>query len=166
MIVNGTQLAEMYGVDRRTVTNWLQEEPPCPSKVGKRGVTRTYDTADVAKWHAERAARKALANRPVVASDLALDEARKAKADADIAEMKRDQLRGKLTDNEVTLQVVDRAFHQVRSRVVSVRGRWAPRIVGLTSVAEATKVLDEMATDILAALNEGADEMDAEEDVA
>src|SRR5690349_5231083 len=109
----------MYGVDRRTVTNWLNEDPACPSKQGKAGRAREFDTAAVARWYGDRAARKAVkeheSQRPASTINIADEEARKAKADADIAEMKRDQMRGELVPIAEFRRVVERLCGLLRA---------------------------------------------------
>lgn len=58
MIVNRTELADVFGVSPPTVDAWLRAGCPIEQR-GSRGVAAQYDTARVAKWRQERAIQEA-----------------------------------------------------------------------------------------------------------
>ncbi|MFN2327014.1 MAG: hypothetical protein ABR551_14210, partial [Gemmatimonadales bacterium] len=53
-----TQLADIYRVERRTITNWVNSDPPCPSHKDKK--RRVFDLAEVAEWYTDRKVREAV----------------------------------------------------------------------------------------------------------
>lgn len=54
MIVNRTQLADVFGVSMPTVDAWVRAGCPVVQR-GTRGVEWKFDTPTVAKWRADRA---------------------------------------------------------------------------------------------------------------
>lgn len=96
------------------------------------------------------------------APDEARERARKLSAEADLAELKVRERRGELVAVEEAVRTHDRMCSLIRARVLGMRGKWAPRMLGLGTMPEATAVLDAVAQDILAALQEGADELEGE----
>lgn len=160
--VSLTDIMKLFGVSDETIRLWRADGMPHRVVNGHP----RFKPAECVAWRRERD-REEQRRKDAEGEGIEDAQRRKAQADADLAEIKRDQLRGRLTDNDATLRLIDRICHSVRARVLSVRGRWAPRVVGLPTMAEATKVLDELAADILKALNEGADDLDEpEEEVA
>lgn len=160
MKVSGTELARLRGVDRKTVTNWLNETPPCPST--GTGSARRVNLVDFADWWAERAVRQAAAAAPREEADEARERARKMRADADLSELKVARAREELVDVTAVIRSHERLCAVVRAKVSAIRGKWAPRVIGLATMGEATQAMDRLAADILAALVDGADELDDE----
>jgi hypothetical protein len=124
----------------------------------QRGVG--YVLADCVQWRREKDKADARAS---TAPDIAAEQARKMKADADLSELKVQQMRGDLVPSIDVVREMDRLCAVLRARVLSIRGRWAPKILGLATMAEAATVLDRLSADVLEALREGADELEEEE---
>lgn len=58
MLVNRTQLAEVFGVSMPTVDGWVRAGCPVVQR-GGRGVEWKFESADVAKWRQDRAIQDA-----------------------------------------------------------------------------------------------------------
>lgn len=145
MRLSADQLAEHYKVQRRTVTNWLNEKPPCPSRL--EGGVRIFESEQVAAWREHRAVAKAAkANEPL---DFEKARARKMAADADIAEMEADRLRGELLPREQERQNAADLVGHIRAQILAFPGRYSARIVGLTDLPAAARVLDGIARALL-----------------
>lgn len=148
MLCNAKQLAEWYGVDQRTVTNWQLEDPPVPSE--KRGRERIFDTKAVATWREERAIRKAPAPPP---PDLEEAKARKLAAEAELAEYQLAQARGEfiaVTDLDAKIGPV---FDTFRAKLLAIPGRLAPRVVACRDIADARDMLEQELGVVLAELS-------------
>jgi phage terminase Nu1 subunit (DNA packaging protein) len=151
--VSAAELCALFAVAPPTVTEWVKGG--CPHR--RRGSRYEFVVSEVADWRVQRAKRVA---REETAPDESAERARKLRADADMAELRVRQRRGEL----VAAVDVERSHEQlcavVRSRVLGLRGRWAPKVLGLGTMAEATRTMDDLANDILAALVDGADEVE------
>jgi phage terminase Nu1 subunit (DNA packaging protein) len=160
MIVNGKALAEMYGVDRRTVTNWVNSDPPCPSFV--EGRERKFDTAAVAKWHTDRAVATAVAElerrRP---ADLEEARRRKLVAEAVLAEIAVREKEGELVPADVHQDVVGQMAERLRAVCINAPSNYALMLerVGVDP-ATAQQVLEQIAEDLTRALRGAADAPD------
>lgn len=151
--VTAAELCDLLGVKHPTVSSWVAAG--CPHR--KRGTRYEFVVSEVSDWRLDRAKRTA---RDETAPDEAAERARKMRADADYAELRVAERRGELVAADEVERAHERLCGVVRSRVLAIRGRWAPRVLGLAAIAEATSVMDALAADILAALQEGADEIE------
>src|SRR5919109_1496265 len=97
MKVTAAELMKWYGVDRRTITNWLNSKPPCPSQL--RGRTRQFDTVEVAHWKDRIAGVRAIAKhekeRPP-SPDLEAARRRKVEVNVQLAELDLAERQGEL----------------------------------------------------------------------
>jgi phage terminase Nu1 subunit (DNA packaging protein) len=156
MRVTAEQLAEWYDVERRTITNWLNATPPCPSK--KHGRERTFDSAAVAKWREDRAAataeEAALARFPGSA-EWETARTRKMAAEAGRAELALATERGELGSVEDFRQVLRQGFSRIRAQLLSIPGRYAVRTIGLKTLPESQQAWDSAIRDVLVELREG-----------
>lgn len=94
---------------------------------------------------------------------LAEDKALKVRAERELVEMKVQERRAQLVPSADVRWQMERLCGTLRSRVLGVRGRWAPRILGLGTMPDATRVLDELANDVLEALRSAGDELESDE---
>lgn len=145
------ELARLFKKSRETIRLW--EKAGMPSRKGG------FVLADCIEWREEMIRQESLQPEEV---DEAKERARKMKADADFSELKVQQMRGELMPATQVEADMERLCAMVRARVLSVRGRWAPKVIRLDSMAEATAVLDALAADVLDALRDGADDLDEE----
>ncbi len=147
------ELAALYAVEYRTVQNWVAAG--CPHR--KRSRRLEFLLSEVVPWRREQDKRE---SRGGDAPDLAQEQARKTRADADLSELKVQKMRGSLIAASDVEHEMERLCSVLRARVLSVRGRWAPKVIGLSTMAEATATLDALANDVLDALRGGADDLE------
>lgn len=149
MMVLAEEIAEIFGVDRRTVTNWVNEKPPCPSEMD--GNRRRFDTKAVTTWWAERAVRKDRDSRVEAApGSKEEEELRKLRAEADLAEMKRDRERGVLVHADDVVVLSTRPAAVLAPKIKAIEQRWAPDLVGLKSQRAARAKLRPLVRELLA----------------
>lgn len=92
--LTATELAELFGFSVATVTNWKAEGLPFRTKNGRP----VYVPAVAVKWLRDEESRKA--REAAGAPDKAIEEARKMRAQADMAEIERDLMVGALVRRE------------------------------------------------------------------
>lgn len=153
--ISTAELARIFGVDERTIRNWVALG--CPQRM--RSKRPAYLLSEVVPWRRQRDKVESATDKP----DLAAEQARKLRADADLAELKVQERRAELVPAANVERQMERLCATLRSRVLGVRGRWAPRILGLGTMPDATRVLDELANYVLEALRSAADELEVEE---
>jgi len=141
--VTVTELTELLAVNDETVRLWRQKG--CPHQV-ERNRPR-FVVAKVVGWLREQERRAA---EP---TSLAESEERKAKADAQLAELKLERERGLVVPVDEAASIVEAMLGQLRSTLLTVPQRVAPRLVGLTSLGQATVVLEQVITETLTALS-------------
>lgn len=159
MMVNATQLADIYDVDRRTIVNWLNADPPCPSTgVGK---ARVFDTALVAKWHAERAVREATEHRPP--PDIEAAKERKLIADAQLAELQVAQAEGRVIPLDVHEQRVSALLDRLRAPLANMPGTYVLHLERLgIETARGQEVLETVRDAVMLELMGVADDVEAD----
>jgi phage terminase Nu1 subunit (DNA packaging protein) len=150
--VSLSEIAAVFDVDTDTIGLWRQAGMP-QRKISGRP---RFEVAACVQWRREKDKKDA---RDTTAPDEGKQRARKIAADADLAELKVRERRGQLVQVDEAERQVGRVVTTIRARVLAIRGRWAPRILGLETMAQATSTLDAIATDILATLSESADEI-------
>jgi phage terminase Nu1 subunit (DNA packaging protein) len=155
--VSLSEIANLFGVDTDTIHLWRQKG--MPHRVSSN--RPRFEVAPCVQW---RRAQDKRDQRESVSPVEAIERVRKLSADADLAELKLRERLGELVPTEDVERQTDRMVSVIRARVLSVRGRWAPRVIGLSTMAQATSTLDGLTSDILAALAEGADEVEASDE--
>lgn len=146
------QLADILKISDRAIRDMGAEVPPIPSSGTHRA--RRYDLAKVIPWLVERAVRKAelVAHREVELADVPLQivsEARKAAADAALAEMKVAKERGEM----IHISDYERAWsvriQRHKEGLSSIRGRLNARLG-----PEAAAAADEEIRTVLAGMDQ------------
>jgi phage terminase Nu1 subunit (DNA packaging protein) len=158
-IMTATELANHYGVDRRTITNWVNSTPPCPS--WKDGTHRKFDTVKVDEWKMAKAVAEAMANIGRRApDDMAEAELRKAVADALLAEVRAAKEEGSVVPLDLHEQVVGEMGDRAMAVIQNIPSTYAIRLEQLgISPREARAVLEVLQEDLVLALRGVADEM-------
>lgn len=114
--------------------------------------------------HREDAVRRELERRaPVPTGD---DSDREKAARADIAEMKRDQMRGLLTTREAYQEELAEMAGRLSAGVRSLKSRHIREVVGLNTEIEAARALDRIERRLLEELRGVADDINEEEPAA
>lgn len=164
MIVNGTQLADLYNVDRRTVTNWINSDPACPS--WKDGKERKFDTAAVAAWKEQQAVNRAVA--AVSRQDPEnIDEAKRRKltAEALLAEIDVQERQGQLLPVDIVETVLGETCDRLRAVAINVPSNYGVRLEHLgVSSKDAQEALEAIADDMIQALRSVGDDIEADGD--
>lgn len=159
MEVSATQLAELYGVDDRTITNWVNEDPACPSAKRKR--LRVFDTVAVAEWFAERRARQAVAK---VQKQAPTDEKdarrRKLMAEAILAEIAVREKEGELIPADVHEDVCGQLADRMRAVCINAPSNYSLDLerAGVPA-AQAQELLEKIADDLTRALRGVVDQV-------
>lgn len=151
MKMTGKQLAEYYGVEDRTVTNWVNGMPACPS--WKENGRRYFDSVKVAAWREAKARADALRNTEPL--DLEKARARKMAADAELAELELARVRGEQVQVETVRETWSAIATKIRAQLLAAPGRYSARIVGVDSLPDAQRHLDAIVRDVLNELSEG-----------
>lgn len=108
-----TAVSQFFGVSGTTIDKWRARGMP----VSRRG----YDLSLIARWRLERGDVSAVDDADgSLPARLKLADVRKAEADAEIREAKRDTLNGSLVERSVAAACLERAFAIVASRLQSL----------------------------------------------
>lgn len=160
MIVNATKLAEIYNVDPRTITNWVNASPPCPSWT--EGRERKFDTSAVTEWREQQAVAKALAQMTKTPPDSLIEaERRRAVAEALQAEIKAAKAEGSVIPLDVHEEVVGELGDRVMAVVQNVPDTYSLDLerAGIPP-REARAVLERIQQDLVVALRGAAEAPD------
>lgn len=152
-LISVADVARLFGVETRTVTSWQAAGAPHRKRSGRVW----FQAPEIIQW---RRTQDRLDSRPPGDIDEAKERARKMRADADLAEQKLKVQSGDLVPAADVQQAMERRDYATRARVLGIRGKFAPRVIGLGTMAEATVALDAIVSDILSSLRESADDLD------
>jgi phage terminase Nu1 subunit (DNA packaging protein) len=165
MIWTAAEVCEIFGINRRTLTNWLNEDPPIPSTL--RGRAREFDPPTVIPWHGERAVRLARASierelREASTSTRAELQRRREEAETKLAEMDVAEREGELVEVAHVDVVVGELCDRFRAALVNMPGNYSIRLEALgIDAAKAEAELTAIADDLTLLLRAGADELEA-----
>lgn len=152
MIVDSVQLADIHGVNRTQIYNWIKEGCPVHEQ-GKRGKsTHKFDTAAVAKWHIKRAKNAVTMN----ADNLTYEEARTRKiaAEAELSELELAKKKALVADlEEVERELADK-FAEMRSSLRKIPERCVLRLIGEMDESRIKEIILEEVDSALEALED------------
>lgn len=123
--VTMTEAATLLGLTYERLRQFAHEEPDLPS-VG-RGRRRLFLWPALRKWRDAQLRKEGVHSvRPV-----SLDEARQRKlaAEADLAEMERDERRGQLVPVALYRQEYEGACSRIRAALLNAPARYAPQLL-------------------------------------
>ena len=154
-------VATLFGVSPRRVQQLVKEG------VLPRATRGRYHQAECVRAYIaylqgqirEANARASAANPSPLLDERTL----RIRADRELMEFRLQREREEVVLRSEVAQVWDRTCSVLRARVVSLRGKWASRFVQLQSMGDAARTLDSLSTELLQALREGADEIEAED---
>ena len=135
------QLAKALGVSTRRVAEMYVEGMP-------------RDLAGARRWHQGRK-KKLQDDRTGPLQDA---RRRKTEADAQLAELALKTRLGELVTVQDAAAETERILDRLRARILAVPGKFAPRIMGKTTMAEAMLALEAVTADLMADLVSTADE--------
>jgi phage terminase Nu1 subunit (DNA packaging protein) len=151
------EIADLFGVDSETIRLWRQRGMP-HRMVSNRP---RFVAGKCVQWRRAEDQREQRAQTNPKEAD---ERARKLGWDADMAELKYREKLGQLAPVADVERQTARLCSAVRARVLAVRGRWAPRAIGLENMIESSALFDKVAADILAALEETGDEIENDDE--
>ena len=160
--IHRTALAALYGVDVRTIDNWKVAGCPFITRSGRT----MYMLSEVIPWRRQQDTKEQRGGASPKEDD---ERVRKLTADADMAELKRDELRGVLVPAADVERTWERVLGVLDARMTAARGKWAPKALGLGTMAEGTAFMDALIAELRASFVEAADEIedvDPEEEAA
>ncbi len=139
-------VAALGGMPERTFARLVSEGIPRRGD----GAKARFPWPDAWHWYLDRERKAAKeAARPPVPADLADAERRLEAARAETAEIKLAQLRGDLVTVKSYREELGRTCEQLRGIVLAIPGRYAHRLVGLATPAQAMAQLRMMAHDLV-----------------
>ena len=162
-LVSRRELAERLNLSERQITTLvksgrLADGTEFPSRV--EGRERSFPTDRCFEWYLRYKQEEALqraAGRQEPAN-MAEAELRKAIADAEIAELKLQRLRGEVVPADAYRRELRRVLTRVRARFTSIPGEYASRILEPLDMARATAVLRDLVATVLAELQSAPSE--------
>jgi phage terminase Nu1 subunit (DNA packaging protein) len=135
VIVNRTQLAEIFDVTQKTISDWEKEGMPCEEKNTTRKGNK-YDTKKCIDWRYDK-----LYGRGNHDIDYNEERARKTKEEADKLERERLRDEGETLNTHAVIEWVKSGDQKVRTKLLSIPSRCAPLVVG-QKVAETENILE------------------------
>ncbi len=144
-LVNGDELARIFGISRSSVTNWRAQGMPCVT-VGGRGRPGQYDTVKVIQWFvAWQAGDKEIL-------DLNEERARLAHHQADKTALEAATLKAELVRALDVLEVWQGMIAAARARFLALPRKLAAVVIHAETASEAEKALQ-------AEIRQGLDEL-------
>lgn len=147
------EVAELLHLSTRQVRNLEAEGMPVHSRAGKKW----YVWREVLEWDRQRkedaAKEAAKEEKPASYWDA---ERRKAIADADLAELKLQQLRRTLISEEDAVAEITRFCERVRALILAMRSKHQAEILNLQTIPDAGRALERIAAALLADLQRDA----------
>jgi phage terminase Nu1 subunit (DNA packaging protein) len=141
----------------RSFARWVAKGLP---RKGDGGQER-YPWPEIHRWmleHARQEGRESV--RPADYEDA---KARKAMAEAELAELDLAQQRHELMTVEVAEKTLGEAFQRIRGQLLALPRRLAPDVVGVQTLPEANARLTKAIAEVLEELADGKDVPDGEE---
>jgi len=147
------ELAKLLRVEDRTVRNLKEEKIPCHGE--GRGMYYVWD--EVEPWWFDRRARAIGLKKTEGAGvpDIFVSEARKAAADAEIAEMKAETMKGGLLEAAAVEAVWAEHIAIAKGKLRAMTPRIAVQLMDGMTVPERKAMLDEGVNEVLAELERG-----------
>lgn len=156
-LVEQAEAARRLGVSHQAIGQWVRK-PEAPTEY--RGGKLFLRWPDFPQWWV--ASRVAGARRSITPSSLDDARTRREAAMAELAELDLAERRGELVtvaDYQTELAAI---CTRIRSRLVALPGKWAPRLAAVSSTAEAQGQLEAGMYDVLTELRGLGDDDDAD----
>ena len=158
-LLSREELADRFGKDVRTVTNWVQAGMPQRTKSGKP----VYSWPECREWREKAIREDARATRESGGDEerktqMAEAKLRAALAEAEAAELDLAERRGQLVTVAFMRTEFERVAHAIRGRLLAVPPAWAARLGACTSTVDRQLALQEAVNELLPILRELADD--------
>lgn len=158
-LLTRTELAARFGVDVRTITNWLAAGLP----QRMRSSSPVYSWPECLKWREQQIREDARATREVAGdegmkTEMAELRLRTARAEAESAELELAERRGKLVTVDFMASEFARITDNIRAELLKIPAAWTGPLDGCTTTAERQIVLQDAVNAILPQLGAAADD--------
>lgn len=141
------EIAELLGVDERSITNYQKETPAIPHD--REGRTVRYPVRACVAWKLEREIRGARENK--LPSELEMARHRKVLADARIAEREADLAEGSVIPLELHEQRVTALAARLAATCTGGLGKYRGDVQRARTVLEADALLERIGDELLRA---------------
>lgn len=166
--LTGDSLARALEVDRKTVTNWINADPPCPSTgAGKR---RRFNLKQVFDWYAQRKVREletellALRAGEPTKDDVADARRRQTIAESRVVEIELAEREARIVAIEHVEEVVAEIAERIQPVLLNLPSNYTLNLEQLGIPPEkAQPVLEAIAQDLTRALRGTADDLEADD---
>lgn len=139
MIVNRTQLADIFGVSMPTIDAWVRGGCPI-EKRGARGIQAEFDTAKVTEWRRQKAIEDATGDKQQDADEIDRRTSRAKMRRAELELAKDEKAVAPIAEFE---RVAAARAAMVRTNVMNVKARACLRLLGETDEATFKRILGE-----------------------
>jgi len=145
------ELARQHGVALTTVDQWVKRGCPAePPPKGGRG--NRFNSRAVIEWRIAEAAPEE-APAPLISFEEARTE--KMIAEAELARLEVGKRRGELVEVAIVSELVERDYSTVRSKILGVATKVAPRVVATRDATRAQAIIDAEVREVLDELADG-----------
>lgn len=149
--VTQTELATFLGVTSATVRRWVEQGCPVATR-GARGVAAAFNSAEVFRWLVADELR-----RRGVGGEQGIDNTslshRKQLADTESAELDRDRKMGNVVPIGWLVEILERAFTALQSKMTALPTRGAPLVAHETDIRKCqailTRLIDECTDELV-----------------
>lgn len=142
--ISQVELTKRWGKSRQTAAEWARR-PGCPKR--NRAGKIEYQWPEFLEWWASERERAARDEATPVDSEQA--KARKALADAKLAEYELAQAEGRLIDAQEGAQEFMRRIEPIRASMIAMPPKWAPLLMGKRTLTEMQAALETLGTHML-----------------
>lgn len=162
MIVNRTGLAEIFGVNLRTIDDRVRRGMPYVKKADQQqGTQWEFDPADCIAWAIEQAKQSVAPSGPDSEKDGMKElQRRKLLAETEQAELELARKKGEVVPVEEALSAISDAVTILRQRMLTLPRRVAPLILGETDEDVTKSLIEREVLDVLEELSRNALEAD------
>ncbi len=150
-IVNQLELADLFGITRQTLRNWVVKGCPVHSDEGK-GKPKLFSTAEVFSWR-EKFIRSSLSEDKIPERERA--QIRKDNAAAEKVEIELELLRKSAVPIDLLKDMLSKEYSEIRANFVAMPGEIAAELE-LQEAPEIEEVLSSKVSEILEALAKGS----------
>lgn len=160
MICNRMEIADVLGVHKTTIDNYVREGMPYRARPDKSRPGENqwkFDSGECVKWLVQRAKDDGIGVDDAAESDKRIEQAAKARERMAIAGMKELELAEKLkvmVHVEDIIELVEEEYAVVKSRIQTIPGRMAHKLSTTDDPAEIERLLKTEVIECLTALSD------------
>lgn len=160
-ILTRDELAARFGVDVRTITNWVKEGMPQRSRSGKPA----YSWQDCYAWREKNIREDARATRHAGgdedrAAQMAELKLRQLRAEAEQAEQDLAERRRELVTVDFMEAEFERIAQALRARLLSIPSGWEPRLGACRTAVDRQITLRDLVNELLPLLSDDVENED------